>query len=138
MNGLSKRTEKGSEEDQVMWYPKKINYVIWKLFFESRIDSCCCPLSLAVSKNASTPSLFSFSPLVHSVSSAPSILPSPTACSWSAYRLSVTPPDNANWCQIRASRPLCLTPTPHFLISLVVLSHLYLPAPISPPPITSS
>ena len=38
---------------------------------------------------------------------------------WSACRLSDTPPDNANWCQTRAYRPLCLTPSP-FLISLIV------------------
>ena len=78
------------------------------------------------SKNASTPSLFSFSRLVHSVPSAPSFLLSTTACSWSAYRLSVAPPDNANWCQTCASRPLCLTPPPHFLISLIV--HLISPS----------
>lgn len=57
-----------------------------------------------------------------------SFLLSTTGCSWSAYRLSVTPPDNANWCQTRASRPLCLTPPPppHSLISLIV--HLTSPS----------
>ncbi len=85
-------------------------------------------LSFGDSKSASTPSLFSFSRLVHSVPSALSILLSPTGCSWSAYRLSVTPPDNANWCQTCASRPLCLTPTPHFLISLII--HLTSTSPL--------
>jgi hypothetical protein len=97
---------------------------------ESLADSCVLLSSPVVgaSKNASTPSQFSFSRVVHSVPSVLSILLSPTGCSWSAYRLSVTPTDNANWCQTRASRPLCLTPTPHFLISLIV--HLTSPSPL--------
>jgi hypothetical protein len=44
MSGLCKPTEKGVKEGEVMWNPKKNNYVIWKLFL--RVDGLVVAVSL--------------------------------------------------------------------------------------------